>query len=224
MKYRNAQDILPDRLLRELQQYVSGETLYIPSNQEKKFWGRAPAPENIIKGETRKFAKNTAAEPAWRNWPGNTISLWTLSGKFCSGQSRNKALKSMKAYSSKPYILSYCANCLPRHSGKLFPDIGSLAQSGVQYLLAYPQIGGCDLQQLVGVDKVQGLLQAHDLGGVSRSALSALEERVLVSCFFLQTLISISSLLPVCPTTMPLYTFSPGPINRIPRSWALYRP
>lgn len=62
------------------------------------------------------------------------------------------------------------------------------------------------------------------LGGVSRSASSALEERVLVSCFFLHTLISISSLFPVCPTTMPLYTFSPGPMNRMPLSWALYRP
>lgn len=39
MKYRNAQDILPDRLLKELQQYVSGETLYIPNNREKKSWG-----------------------------------------------------------------------------------------------------------------------------------------------------------------------------------------
>ena len=39
MKYKNAQTILPDRLLRELQQYVSGETIYIPSVQAKKGWG-----------------------------------------------------------------------------------------------------------------------------------------------------------------------------------------
>lgn len=39
MKYKNAQDILPDRLLRELQQYVSGETLYVPSAESKKPWG-----------------------------------------------------------------------------------------------------------------------------------------------------------------------------------------
>lgn len=41
MKYRNAQDILPDKLLQELQKYVSGETLYIPSAETKKSWGEA---------------------------------------------------------------------------------------------------------------------------------------------------------------------------------------
>ena len=39
MKYKNAQEILPDRLLKELQQYISGETLYIPSLESKKPWG-----------------------------------------------------------------------------------------------------------------------------------------------------------------------------------------
>ncbi|MCI8801594.1 MAG: hypothetical protein HFH88_17590 [Lachnospiraceae bacterium] len=40
MKYKNAQDILPDHLLRELQQYVSGETMYVPNRgKEKKSWG-----------------------------------------------------------------------------------------------------------------------------------------------------------------------------------------
>ncbi len=54
-----------------------------------------------------------------------------------------------------------------------------------------------------------------------RKASSALEERVLVSFLVLHTLISISSALGFCPTTIPEYTFSPGPIKRIPRSWAL---
>ncbi len=39
MKYRNASDILPDELLREIQKYVSGETLYIPNGTERKKWG-----------------------------------------------------------------------------------------------------------------------------------------------------------------------------------------
>lgn len=39
MKYKNAQDILPDKLLHELQKYVSGETLYIPMKESKKSWG-----------------------------------------------------------------------------------------------------------------------------------------------------------------------------------------
>lgn len=39
MKYRNASDILPDHLLREIQKYVSGETLYVPSRKERAGWG-----------------------------------------------------------------------------------------------------------------------------------------------------------------------------------------
>ena len=62
------------------------------------------------------------------------------------------------------------------------------------------------------------------LGGVRRSASSALEERVLVSYFFLQTFSSISSPRPFCPTTMPEYTLVPGPMKSVPRSCALKRP
>lgn len=39
MKSKNAADVLPDELLRELQKYVSGESLYIPSDKERKKWG-----------------------------------------------------------------------------------------------------------------------------------------------------------------------------------------
>ena len=39
MKYRNASDILPDKLLKELQRYVSGGALYVPSGQERQKWG-----------------------------------------------------------------------------------------------------------------------------------------------------------------------------------------
>lgn len=40
MKYKNAKDIFPERLLRQIQKYVSGELIYIPSDtQKKKEWG-----------------------------------------------------------------------------------------------------------------------------------------------------------------------------------------
>lgn len=39
MKYRNASDVLPDALLRELQKYAPGEMLYIPSRDARKQWG-----------------------------------------------------------------------------------------------------------------------------------------------------------------------------------------
>jgi len=39
MKYRNASEILPDDLLKELQKYAPGEILYVPSDKARKKWG-----------------------------------------------------------------------------------------------------------------------------------------------------------------------------------------
>ena len=39
MKYRNASDIFPDELLKEIQKYSSGELVYIPQNDERTEWG-----------------------------------------------------------------------------------------------------------------------------------------------------------------------------------------
>lgn len=39
MKYRNASEILPDELLKELQKYAPGEILYVPSDKNRKQWG-----------------------------------------------------------------------------------------------------------------------------------------------------------------------------------------
>lgn len=39
MKYKRASDILPDKLLREVQKFVEGESLYIPKEKTRKKWG-----------------------------------------------------------------------------------------------------------------------------------------------------------------------------------------
>lgn len=40
MKYKNAKTILPERLFKELQQYVQGEIIYVPRNGSiKAGWG-----------------------------------------------------------------------------------------------------------------------------------------------------------------------------------------
>ncbi len=61
MKYRNAQDILPDRLLKELQQYVSGETLYIPNNREKKSWGESSGAREYYKKRNEEIRQKYGA-------------------------------------------------------------------------------------------------------------------------------------------------------------------
>ena len=39
MRYRNATEIFPDDLLKEIQKYSAGEMIYIPERTEKKGWG-----------------------------------------------------------------------------------------------------------------------------------------------------------------------------------------
>ncbi len=39
MRYKNASDVLPEELLREVQKYAAGETLYFPKDSARKKWG-----------------------------------------------------------------------------------------------------------------------------------------------------------------------------------------
>lgn len=39
MKYINAAEILPEKLLMEIQTYVNGEILYVPQSYTRKQWG-----------------------------------------------------------------------------------------------------------------------------------------------------------------------------------------
>ena len=57
MKYKNAQEILPDRLLKELQQYISGETLYIPKTDERKNWGENSGARSYYKRRNAEIRK-----------------------------------------------------------------------------------------------------------------------------------------------------------------------
>lgn len=50
MKYVSANDILPEALLLEVQKYVQGTTLYIPSpKQRKKKWGEMSGQRAYLK-------------------------------------------------------------------------------------------------------------------------------------------------------------------------------
>ena len=49
MGYRNAQEIFPEGLLRQIQRYVSGETIYIPAGEERKAWGETSGYQRYIR-------------------------------------------------------------------------------------------------------------------------------------------------------------------------------
>ena len=65
MKYRNAKDIFPEHLLKQIQKYVSGETIYIPAGVEKKDWGETSGYQQFIR------ERNAAIREAFQN--GTTI-------------------------------------------------------------------------------------------------------------------------------------------------------
>ena len=54
MKYRNAKDIFPEKLLKQIQKYVSGETIYIPAGAEKKDWGATSGYQQYIRERTQQ--------------------------------------------------------------------------------------------------------------------------------------------------------------------------
>ena len=65
MAYRNARNIFPEKLLRQIQKYVSGETIYIPAGVEKKDWGETSGYQQYIR------ERNAAIRDAFQN--GKTI-------------------------------------------------------------------------------------------------------------------------------------------------------
>jgi len=53
MKYKNASDVLPESLLKEVQKYAAGETLYFPKDKQRQKWGESS-------GAKAYFAKRNA--------------------------------------------------------------------------------------------------------------------------------------------------------------------
>ncbi len=66
MKYTNASDILPDKLLREVQKYAQGEALYIPAVAERKKWGESSGARSFYEHRNQeirqKFRENVSIE------------------------------------------------------------------------------------------------------------------------------------------------------------------
>lgn len=50
LQYRNGKEVLPDRLLNEIQQYIQGEIIYIPKSSNRAGWGE-------VNGSRRQLTK-----------------------------------------------------------------------------------------------------------------------------------------------------------------------
>lgn len=78
MKYENARDIFPPELLRQIQRYVSGKAVYIPSpgssaDGKKKRWGETSGYRRYLRDRNREIRRAFAT--------GRTID--TLADEFC---------------------------------------------------------------------------------------------------------------------------------------------
>lgn len=67
MKYVSANDILPDKLLREIQKYVQGRAIYIPAPEDcRKKWGQLSGQRDYLRqrnGEIKQaFRQGTSVE------------------------------------------------------------------------------------------------------------------------------------------------------------------
>jgi Mor family transcriptional regulator len=49
MKYKRASDILPEELIKEVQKYAAGETLYFPKTSEKIPWGESSGARSFFR-------------------------------------------------------------------------------------------------------------------------------------------------------------------------------
>ena len=61
MKYENARDVLPEALIREIQKYVSGKLLYIPSREKKREWGTSSGYRQYLQDRNREIRERFAA-------------------------------------------------------------------------------------------------------------------------------------------------------------------
>lgn len=54
MKYTNAQEILPDKLVKEIQKYTSGKIIYIPKQSRTK-WGTLSGSREYINNRNKQI-------------------------------------------------------------------------------------------------------------------------------------------------------------------------
>lgn len=55
MDYKKGTDVLPDRLLKEIQEYVEGCLIYIPKRSNKAGWGIVSGTRQIIDKRNKKI-------------------------------------------------------------------------------------------------------------------------------------------------------------------------
>ncbi len=106
MAYRNAQEIFPEGLLRQIQRYVSGETIYVPARKEKKAWGETSGYQQYLRERNldirAAFAQGTGIERLMDRYAlsYDSIKRIVYSRKEIAMLKYSPALSSAKAYAA----------------------------------------------------------------------------------------------------------------------------
>ncbi len=77
MKYKNAQNVLPEHIIELIQEYMEGGYLYIPIKYEnKKVWGENTSTKNTLKRKKyKKFLIDMKKEYPLKNLHSSIILL-----------------------------------------------------------------------------------------------------------------------------------------------------
>lgn len=98
MKYKNANDVLPETLLAELQKYAAGELLYIPQLKERrKSWGESSG--------TRQYLRKRNQEIRDRFGQGQTVDELSDAYSLSPGQHPKDHICKTKRAAAGPQIL-----------------------------------------------------------------------------------------------------------------------
>ena len=95
MQYENGKDIFPERLLKQIQKYVSGKLVYIPSPEEKKKdWGEKSGYRQYLQ------KRNQDIQMKFRNG----VTIGQLADEYCLSHETIKKI----AYSKKEvFVMDY---------------------------------------------------------------------------------------------------------------------
>ena len=73
MKYKKASEVLPESLLKEVQKYAAGETLYFPKNRERQKWGEKTGARTFFQERNTEIREKYLQK----------ISIEHLSDEYC---------------------------------------------------------------------------------------------------------------------------------------------
>lgn len=170
MKYENARDVLPSHLLKQLQKYIQGRLVYVPSDGVRKPWGEASGYKHTLNQRNRDI-RNKFVEGASTDELANRFFLAPETIKKIVYTKKDDDLTVKKLPETMPdYIIKkssqpiFEVKCESIRGWEIVPKLGE-AVSFARYV--YPQKTIRDIVDLkvIGKAKIHGIdcvrIEAH---------------------------------------------------------------